>query len=82
MDDHYVIKCPHCEEFAVINKCDMNCCIFRHGVMKDGGVQMNPHESKEVCDSLSINGMIYGCGKPFQMTVVNGKMTSVICGYI
>ena len=28
---HLIVKCPHCEEFVLIEK--LNCCIFRHGCL-------------------------------------------------
>jgi hypothetical protein len=61
----------------------LNCRIFRHGTLKHNGQQMNPHETKEVCDYFATNNMIYGCGKPFQIIENEKKeFIAIICGYI
>jgi hypothetical protein len=76
-----VVICPHCQDSILIEK--LNCCIFRHGTLKADGQQIQPHLSKEICDSLFSNNLIYGCGKPFQI-VRNEKneLIAIICGYI
>ena len=76
-----VVICPHCQDSILIEK--LNCCIFRHGTLKADGQQMQPHLSKEMCDALFSNNLIYGCGKPFQI-VRNDKndFVAIICGYI
>jgi hypothetical protein len=68
-DIHLIVKCPHCEEFVLIEK--LNCCIFRHGIIIKTGKQMNPHESKENCEVLKKKNLIYGCGKPFKIIKKN-----------
>lgn len=60
-----VLKCPHCDQFIIIEK--INCGIFRHGIFKGTGQQIDPHASKASCDSFVQNRLIYGCGKPFQI---------------
>lgn len=71
--------CPHCQEFVWIQ--ELNCGIFRHGVFKHNFEQIPPHASKEDCDRFVIQGQIYGCGKPFQITrTPDWKIT--ICEYI
>jgi hypothetical protein len=77
--DYIVISCPHCMDLIFIYKNEMNCRIFRHGVYKDSGNNMNPHENKAECDRLYLYGLIYGCGKPFQLDSNNNP---VICDYI
>ena len=62
-----IISCPHCNEFIIIEK--LNCGIFRHGVIKESGKQIDSHSSNEICDNLFNNKLIYGCGKPFQIIV-------------
>jgi hypothetical protein len=74
------IICPHCEEHVLIEK--LNCCIFRHGIIKDTLKQMDPHCSKEECDRLFSCGLIYGCGKPFKITKTNDGIHVEICEYI
>lgn len=72
-----LVKCPHCGEPVIIQQ--INCGIFRHGVYKKTGKQINPHLEKAKCDSLIKKGYIYGCGKPFRIMNDN---KAVICDYI
>ena len=58
----------------------MNCRIFRHGIYKHNGKQMNPHLPKADCDRLYNEGKIHGCGKPFQ--IPKGSTEAVVCDYI
>jgi len=74
--------CPHCRGTVNVNVQDTNCCIFRHGIFKNGQ-QVPPHSRKELCDKLVAMGEINGCGKPFQLVTRNGRdYTVVACGYI
>lgn len=41
--------------------------------------QIDPHLSKELCDKLVKDDLIYGCGKSFQLTEKNDTK---ICDYI
>lgn len=75
-----ILKCPHCEEYIIIEK--LNCGIFRHGVIKTNGKQINPHESKQMCDDLFKKKLIYGCGKPFKIIQNGEKLEIKICDYI
>jgi hypothetical protein len=76
-----IVDCPHCKEFVVIEK--LNCHIFRHGVIKETGKQMEPHAPKNVCDELVANNQIFGCGKPFKVVKKeDGTYISEICDYI
>jgi hypothetical protein len=69
------LPCPHCGgEIQII---ELNCKIFRHAVYKDGK-QLDPHASKELCDLVVKENLVYGCAKPFQ--IVDGK--AVKCDYI
>ena len=79
-----VVSCPHCLNPILIEK--LNCQIFRHGTFINNGQQINPHETKDVCDYFVNNNMIYGCGKPFRI-VINDKndkheYVAIICEYI
>jgi hypothetical protein len=77
----YIINCPHCSEFIIIEK--INCGIFRHGVFKETGNQIDPHLNKKECDNLLNNNLIFGCGKPFQITFNGVNNYEIkICGYI
>ena len=81
-----VIICPHCKDPVLIEK--LNCCIFRHAVLKHNGHQINPHSSKEICDSYITNQLIFGCGKPFRIIPNqhshnhDDKFIAIICDYI
>ena len=73
-----IVKCPHCNQNIIIEKKDINCGIFRHGVYKSNYKQINPHLCKDKCDELAKDNKIYGCGKPFKLE--NNK--AIICDYI
>lgn len=70
------INCPHCHITIEIEQ--VNCGIFRCGIMISDGKQIDPHLSKEKCDFLAENDLIYGCGKPFRLL---GDQ-AFICDYI
>ena len=72
----YYIECPHCKMYIEI--IEINCGIFRHGCYKLNNENIPPHLSKIDCEKLVINGIIYGCGKPFKF---DGKNVT-ICEYI
>jgi tRNA 2-selenouridine synthase SelU len=77
-----IIICPHCQISVLIEQ--LNCKIFRHGTFKHNGQQINPHETKEVCDYFVANNMIYGCGKPFKIEQKpeSNEFVAVICDYV
>ena len=75
-----IVKCPHCYKFIIIEK--INCGIFRHGIIKSTLKQMEPHLPKDKCDHLKEENLIFGCGKPFQILIVNGEMVVQKCDYI
>jgi hypothetical protein len=68
------MECPTCG--IAIEIVEVNCAVFRCGVYKHNGEQIDPHLPKEQCDA--IKGAIYGCASPFKL--VNGKLEK--CGYI
>jgi hypothetical protein len=81
-----VVQCPHCKYHILIE--ELNCRIFRHGVFKINGTQINPHASKELCDYYINNKLILGCSKPFQIIPNkhsknnDDQFIAVICDYI
>ena len=79
MEDYIIVSCPHCGDYIQILKKEINCKIFRHGVLKRSGKQMEPHLEKDECDRLFAEGLIFGCGKPFML---NDYMIAVVCDYI
>ena len=81
INEDIVVTCPHCNEFIVIEK--LNCKIFRHGILKIDGKQIDPHSSKEICDMYVSRNEIYGCGKPFIIVVDNSQnIQTKPCEYI
>lgn len=75
-----IIRCPHCNEFIIIEK--LNCGIFRHGIIKESGLQIDPHLNKKECDNLFNSNLIYGCRKPFQIIIIEDNYEIKICEYI
>lgn len=77
------VTCPHCAKSIMVYVEDINCSIFRHGVYKETGLQMDPHAPKNVCDTLAKQGKIYGCGKPFKLVrKEHAKYIAEACEYI
>ena len=74
------INCPHCN--ITIEIIELNCKIFRCGIFKNNLKQIDPHLSKNKCDELINNNLIYGCGKPFKVDIINNEYISIICDYI
>jgi hypothetical protein len=75
-----IVLCPHCNDPILIDQ--LNCKIFRHGVLKNNSEQINPHSSKIECDNYVNNDLIYGCGKPFKIIELNNEYKVEICDYI
>ncbi len=79
----YIYPCPHCDQMVQTICSEVNCRIFRHGAMIAGQQQLNPHLGKPECDRLAIEGLIYGCGKPYELYPNGSGVWSVrICDYI
>lgn len=66
-DRSYIFQCPHCELYIQVSEAQINCQIFRHGVLISTGEQVNPHASKEECDRLVENNLVNGCCRPFKL---------------
>ena len=85
-DINLVVKCPHCKDLILIE--EINCAIFRHGILQSNGHQIDPHASKELCDFYIHNNLIIGCGKPFQIIPNknsknnNDRFIAIICDYV
>jgi len=75
-----VVVCPHCMKFVLIEQ--LNCKIFRHGFLKSTNTQINPHASKEECDSLFQQNLIIGCGKPFRVVEKDNNYLAEVCEYV
>jgi hypothetical protein len=74
------ISCPNCDGSIIIEQ--INCGIFRHAVMKNNFVQINPHLNQQMCEELINKKLIYGCGKPFQIIKNNSDYEIIKCDYI
>ena len=59
MKKELIINCPHCDQLIII--VELNCRIFRCGVLKLNGEQIYSHLNKNICDDLTANNLIYGC---------------------
>ena len=85
-----ILKCPHCDEIPGIQSDEqlhiiiekLNCGIFRHGQLISNGKQIEPHAPKNICDYYILNNLIYGCGKPFRILLIDNKFVIEICDYI
>ena len=82
----FVVECPHCFKPILIEK--INCAIFRHGILKSNGQQIDPHALKELCEFYVSKDLINGCGKPFQIILNpnskdnDDKFIAIVCDYI
>ena len=74
--DLFLVTCPNCGGQVLID--EVNCRIFRHGVWKSTGQQMDPHASKLICEDAHLRGLILGCGQPFKIV----KNVAIACEYI
>ena len=80
MSEEPILVCPHCNQLIIIEK--INCAIFRHGIFKESGKQVDPHSSKDLCEYYIREKIIYGCGKPFRVILLNNEIKTEICDYI
>jgi hypothetical protein len=76
------LECPHCKNYFIVNEKEINCGIFRHAVYKKNIKPINPHETKENCEKLIKEELIYGCAKPFKISKQENKYVIEICDYI
>lgn len=76
----FFVACPHC--CCQVEILEINCTIFRHGIYKESGQQINPHMPKSECDRLFEQNLIYGCGKPFKIIQENNEYKAIMCDYI
>ena len=77
-----LFKCPHCEHYFIMNINELNCRIIRHAVYKNNFRQVNPHLSKQQCDLLVQDDLVYGCCKPVKITQNDNEYSAVECDYI
>lgn len=80
-----VFECPHCDMLILVAVGHVNCKIFRHGILKQSGRQVNPHLSQVECERMVQNDQVYGCCKPFQLVNccnLKSGWKAQVCGYI
>ena len=75
-----ILRCPHCNDYIIIEQ--LNCGIFRHGIFKNNGTQINPHAPRNICDNYIQQDLIFGCGKPFKIATKCNQFIIEICDYI
>lgn len=80
MTNIIIVTCPHCLLLVEIEQ--INCAIFRHGILKSNRQQIPPHASKTDCDNYIKNNLIIGCGLPFKLVNENDEPKAVVCEYI
>lgn len=78
-DNIYRFKCPHCNIIIEVEQTQLNCKIFRCGILKHTGKQIDPHSTKKQCELLIEQGSVWGCCKPFK--IINNLYVE-ICDYI
>ena len=80
----YFFECPHCDGMVFVDTKEVNCQIFRHAIMKSNGQQVNPHSSKEDCEMLSRENLVYGCCNPFRIILGEDSIPIFAekCGWI
>lgn len=66
-DKEIILECPHCNGTIIVLEKQLNCKIFRHGILKKNGKQIDPHFKKDDCERLLRDNLIWGCGKPFKV---------------
>ena len=81
--DFYLFTCPHCQGTIIVQRNEIYCRIFRHGVYRNNAEPINPHTPKEECDRLVEQNLIIGCGKPFRVVQQDDcSELAVVCEYI
>ena len=75
----YEFECCRCGQAFIVERDQLNCRIFRCGIIKTSGVQLEPHATRGVCEYYYNNGLLYGCGKPFR---IDDNLQVVKCDYI
>lgn len=80
--DFYFFRCPNCLDEIIVHNHELNCRIFRHAIMKDTYVQVDPHLSKVLCDKLIEENKVIGCCKPFEIVYnIRDGYNAIICDY-
>lgn len=80
MEQDIYLTCPQCGGTIQVEK--LNCGIFRHGFFKKTKKQIPPHATLKQCQEYVKKGLIWGCGKPFQVIKKDNTFIILHCGYI
>jgi hypothetical protein len=81
MDLEIIVECPHCKGSSHIEQ--INCGIFRHAVYKHNNEPIPPHTSKDECERLLSQNVVYGCAKPFKVIKnIENRYIAIDCDYI
>ncbi len=80
--EEIILNCPHCGGIFITTEQTIACAIYRHAVLKSNMTQINPHASKEECNFLLNNDMVYGCAGPFRIIKNDAKYFAIVCEYI
>ena len=81
MTTEHLVTCPHCLQFVLIH--ELNCGIFPRAIWRETGEQIDPHTSQTYCANIINNALIIGCGKPFEIVVLqDGTWLAQICDFI
>lgn len=70
-----MLECPHCKGIVIVAPNEINCAIFRHGMLKSTRQQVPPHAPKELCEHLIATNAVDGCCRPFKMELTNVSET-------
>ena len=70
----YIFDCPHCNGVVLVAKTEVNCQIFRHGIIKSNDQQVNPHASKGECEMILSENLVYGCCNPFKLILDSDRI--------
>jgi hypothetical protein len=78
-----IFQCPHCFNWIEVYINEINCQIFRHGILKTTLQQINPHSTEQQCNEYVSKDLIYGCSRPFKLSQINTNTYKVdICDYM
>ena len=80
-ENYIIINCPNCDDDILIYINEINCSIFRHGVIKQTFQQIPLHTFKEQCEDYITCDSVYGCARPFKLLYNDNTYVAVKCEY-
>lgn len=75
-----IFECPSCNCCIQVKKSEINCKIFRCGVLKETMQSIDPHLSFEKCNELVEKNLIFGCGAAFRL-ISEPVVQIVLCSH-